>query len=252
MNERHTLLVAASDERTRGFLCDQLAADGFAVQAAQTAEEARAKARNRPPDVLVLAELEERREALELLREIRSGDAIRSPFDPELPIVMLGAERAELTLLRAFAGGCDDFVAPLSYVELRARLRALIRRVSARPCGPRRVGALAIEPHAHSVSYGGERLALSRIEFALLERLAAEPTHVVTKDALLREVWGYQAIGSTRTVDAHACRLRAKLAAAGARNLVLNVRGVGYRLTDLSVPAADETQVGVAAARDAA
>ena len=75
-------------------------------------------------------------------------------------------------------------------------------------------------------------LGLSRLEFALLHRLAREPQRVFTKEELLREVWGYPAEvrASTRTLDAHACRLRRKLEAAGACDAVENRRGVGYRL----------------------
>ena len=73
---------------------------------------------------------------------------------------------------------------------------------------------------------------LSAKEFGLLHALAADPTRVFGKAELLRDVWGYISIGNTRTLDAHACRLRKKLAAYSSRPFVLNVRGVGYRLTD--------------------
>jgi len=70
-------------------------------------------------------------------------------------------------------------------------------------------------------------------EFALLQALASDPARVYLKSDLLRDVWGYMSMGATRTVDAHACRLRKKLSGA-ARPYILNVRGVGYRLTDPS------------------
>jgi DNA-binding response OmpR family regulator len=77
----------------------------------------------------------------------------------------------------------------------------------------------------------GGRVELSQKEFALLRTLAAEPTRVFTKEELLRNVWGFRAMGSTRTLDSHACRLRQKLGAEGDR-FVVNVWGVGYRLVD--------------------
>jgi DNA-binding response OmpR family regulator len=73
---------------------------------------------------------------------------------------------------------------------------------------------------------------LSAKEFSLLQALADEPTRVRSKNELLRDVWGYLSIGQTRTVDAHACRLRKKLSAGSDRSWVVNVRGVGYRLTE--------------------
>ena len=81
------------------------------------------------------------------------------------------------------------------------------------------------------MTLGGERVELAAKEFALLHKLASDPTRVHLKNDLLRDVWGYASIGATRTLDAHACRLRRKLAASP-RPLVLNVRGVGYRLTE--------------------
>jgi DNA-binding response OmpR family regulator len=77
----------------------------------------------------------------------------------------------------------------------------------------------------------GERVALAGKEFALLQALAAEPTRVFTKAELLRDVWGFRAMGATRTLDTHACRLRQKLGIHGDR-FVVNVWGVGYRLLD--------------------
>jgi len=82
-----------------------------------------------------------------------------------------------------------------------------------------------------SVRLAGERVHLSAKEFSLLSALAGEPERVFTKAELLRDVWGYASVAATRTVDAHACRLRRKLSPAS-RPYVLNVRGVGYRLTD--------------------
>ena len=94
-----------------------------------------------------------------------------------------------------------------------------------------RVGELTVDPLTRAVSLGGERVDLSAKEFALLRALAEEPTRVYGKHELLRDVWGYRSMGNTRTLDAHACRLRKKLRRSS-RSWVLNVRGVGYRLTD--------------------
>lgn len=94
-----------------------------------------------------------------------------------------------------------------------------------------RVGGVDVDRRARAVRVRGARLDLSAKEFALLSHFAAEPGRVFTKEELLREVWGFRSAGRTRTLDSHACRLRAKLAAHGER-MVVNVWGVGYRLTD--------------------
>jgi DNA-binding response OmpR family regulator len=186
------------------------------------------------PDLLILGELEEPTTALALLRELRSGDALGSGIDPWLPVLVLSGSAGEWVPLRCFEAGCDDFQRkPVSYLELRARVRAIVRRTSpATGKRPRRVGALAIDPGALEAQYAGTRLGLSRLEFALLCQLASDPLRVFTKRELLRDVWGYRAEAATRTLDAHACRLRRKLERAGAVGHVVNRRGVGYRLVD--------------------
>jgi DNA-binding response OmpR family regulator len=84
---------------------------------------------------------------------------------------------------------------------------------------------------AREVRLRGRRVDLSQKEFALLQALAADPTRVFTKEELLRDVWGFRSLGTTRTLDSHACRLRQKLGGEGDR-FVVNVWGVGYRLVD--------------------
>ena len=230
-----TLLVAERDENTRTFLLDNLAADGYEPLGAQSEEETRLKLRNHGPALLVLGGLAEERRTLALVRRIRSGEA---EADPSLPVILLDDQCGELALVRALEAGCDHFMAkPFSYAELRARVRACIRR--AQQWGaPRRlvVGALVVDRDARRARHGGQELGLSRLEFELLSHLAGAPTRVFTKWELLREVWGFRSEGNTRTVDAHACRLRKKLAQAGAPHLIQNTRGVGYRLSVGSVP----------------
>lgn len=121
---------------------------------------------------------------------------------------------------------------PFSYGELRGRLAALLRRTQQpRGQGRLRVGALEVDPPSREVRLHGDRLDLSQKEFALLRVLASDPTRVFAKEELLRTIWGFRTIGTTRTLDSHACRLRMKLAARGDR-FVVNVWGVGYRLVD--------------------
>ena len=123
-------------------------------------------------------------------------------------------------------------VKPFSYPELRLRVAALLRRAErGMRRGRLRVGQLEIDPPSRRVTLSGRPVELSQKEFALLRTLAAEPTRVFTKEELLRTVWGFRSMGSTRTLDSHACRLRRKLGANGDRYLI-NVWGVGYRLID--------------------
>jgi DNA-binding response OmpR family regulator len=177
--------------------------------------------------------LEGARGGLELLDRVRAADGLGSRIDPAVPVIVVSGRATETDRVRGFARGADDYVTkPFSYAELVARVRALLRRADGRPrTGAVRVGELTIDPATRSVRLGGEPVELTAKEFAMLHALALEPSRVVSKAELLRDVWGYAALGATRTVDAHACRLRRKLAGAS-RPLVLNVRGVGYRLAE--------------------
>jgi DNA-binding response OmpR family regulator len=144
--------------------------------------------------------------------------------------------------VRYFDRGGDDVIAkPFSYPELRARVRALLRRACERPTERLRVGAITIDPASRQVRVGETPVELSRMEFALLRALAAEPTRVYTKHEHLRDVWGFRCPTRTRTLDSHACRLRSKLSAAGDRRFIENVWGVGYRLVGVDPDARGES-----------
>ena len=106
----------------------------------------------------------------------------------------------------------------------------MLRRTT--PLAPAHVlaGPIVVDRAARRVTVAGERVALAGKEYALLLKLASEPTRVFTKDELLRDVWGFRSLGRTRTLDSHASRLRRKLGAPGSGEYVLNVWGVGYRL----------------------
>jgi DNA-binding response OmpR family regulator len=164
---------------------------------------------------------------------VRSADRIAGRLDPDLPLLVLSGRVSELDRLRGFDRGCDDYLLkPFSYYELNARVRALLRRTRHRPAAGRiRVGSLELDPLSREVWVQGERVALSKKEYALLRALAGEPTRVFTREELLRGVWGFRAMGHTRTLDSHAFRLRQKLNQ-GSDRFVVNVWGVGYRLVD--------------------
>jgi DNA-binding response OmpR family regulator len=231
--ERQELLVVEDDEPTASFLSDNLAADGFRVATASGAGEALRAIEVRKPDLVLLDLRLDAGDGLDVLDGVRSADGLASRIDPELPIVVLTGRVAEVDRVRGFARGADDYVVkPFSYAELLARVRAVLRRGSGRRRrGVVRVGELTIDPTTRRVRLAGQPVHLSNKEFALLHALAAEPTRVFTKQELLRDVWGFLSMGTTRTLDAHACRLRKKLAASP-RPLVVNVRGVGYKLAE--------------------
>jgi DNA-binding response OmpR family regulator len=230
---RPILLVEPDRDRGRA-LARQLIADGYAVELARSAEHARILARAAGPEIALLGPVEPPRGALALLEEIRAPALAGGPWDRGMPVILAGHDGDELDMLRAFEAGADDFVAPAAgYLELRARVRAVLRRAGV-AAGERRwleVGPLAVDIGAHRASLHGHVLELRRMEFELLAHMAREPTRVFSREELLRSVWGYRGGASTRTLDSHASRLRRKLAADPTRRWLVNVWGVGYRLT---------------------
>jgi DNA-binding response OmpR family regulator len=232
-DDASTLLIVEDDDATRGFLADNLTADGYEVLLADCARDGMRLLESKFPDLALVDVGLPDGSGFDLVARVRAADGVASRVDPLTPIVLVSGRAGELDRIRGFDRGCDDYVCkPFSYPELRGRLAALLRRSqNRRGSGRLRVGEVEVDPVSREVLVDGERVELSAKEFSLLKTLASEPTRVYTKEELLRQVWGFRSMGSTRTLDSHACRLRQKLALRGGR-YVVNVWGVGYRLID--------------------
>jgi DNA-binding response OmpR family regulator len=233
------ILLVEDDPALRTFLADNLSADGFELLVAETVQDGLRMLEYKQPDLALVDVALPDGSGLDLIARVRAADGIASRLDPQTPLVVLTGRGGELDRLRGFERGADDYVTkPFSYGELKLRMLAVLRRTRQRRGGGRmRVGELEVDPAAREVRLRGERIDLSQKEFALLRTLATDATRVFTKHELLRDVWGFRSLGTTRTLDSHACRLRHKLAAQGDM-FVVNVWGVGYRLVD--GPAAEE------------
>lgn len=233
MNAAHSVLVVDDDDATRAFLADNLAADAFRVWTADGAGTGLRAIEARNPSLVLLDLLLGDGHGLDVLDRVRASDGLSSRIDPGLPVIVLSGRSGEADRTRSLLRGADDHLCkPFAYQELLARIDAVLRRAARRPLrGSIRVGDLTIDTASRIVRLRGRPLVLSAKEFGLLVALAEDPFRVCSKRDLLRDVWGFRTPGATRTLDAHACRLRKKLNGDG-RQWVLNVRGIGYRLTD--------------------
>ena len=203
------LMLAEPEASVRGFLAQQLTSDGFDVLAFEDPDDL---PRSAEPDVLVLGDPES-------LERCRIGNCA---------VIVLGREGTN-ERIRALEH-CDDYLTrPFAYEELVARIRAVLRRRV-----PRvelvDLGELVIDRAARRALVHGKEVTLASKEYALLLRMAQDPDRVLTREQLLRDVWGFRTFVPTRTVESHASRVRCKLATAGLPGWVVNKWGVGYKL----------------------
>ncbi|MEN9545623.1 MAG: hypothetical protein RLZZ34_102 [Verrucomicrobiota bacterium] len=202
---------------------------GYEVTTADDGDAALKKARQQLPDLILLDLMLPEVDGLEVCKLLR-----RDPATSAIPIIMVTAKAAEIDRVVGLELGADDYVTkPFSPRELILRIRNLLKRRSEtedeKPQSMQ-FGDLLIDIPRHLVSVAGQRIDLTATEFKLLIVLAQRRGRVQSREALLRDVWEYDNLIDTRTVDTHMRRLREKLGA-GAQYLD-TVRGVGYRFME--------------------
>jgi DNA-binding response OmpR family regulator len=222
MASRGHVLVVDDERAIRRLIRLYLTDSGFTVAEAATGPAAIEQVRRGGIDLVLLDLMLPEMDGIEVCRRLRE---IAS-----LPVIMVTARGDEAQRVTGLEIGADDYVVkPFSPVELVARVRAVLRRVSAPPDPHRtlRAGPAELEPASRRVTLDGREVDLTRLEFDLLAELAAHPRVVYTRDRLLEKVWGYQSAVGGKTVDVHVANLRRKL---GDGIGIVAVRGVGYKL----------------------
>ncbi len=217
-----TILVIEDEETIASAVAARLEKEGFAVAVAGDGLAGIERFRSDAPDLVVLDLMLPGMDGLEVCRRIQA--------ERYVPVLMLTARNDETDVLVGLGVGADDYVTkPFSPRELVARVKALLRRVersAAAPSETIRAGEIEIDTGRRRVQKAGEALHLTPIEFELLQRFAARPGFVFTRDQLLNDVWGYDDPAGGRTVDTHVASLRRKLGS----EVIRTVHGVGYAL----------------------
>ena len=231
MAEASTILLVDDEESVQKLLTYPLEREGFRVVAARDGEEALRRFAEEPVDLVVLDLMLPKLDGLEVCKRLRSGSTV--------PIIMLTARDDELDKVLGLELGADDYITkPFSIREFRSRVRALLRRAAVPKSGEPEdevieEGDVRIDLPRRVVEVRGHEVQLTFVEFELLRVLASAPGRVFSRRQLLERLRGDADYREPRTIDVHVRHLREKLEQDSREpELILTVRGVGYRFRD--------------------
>lgn len=196
----------------------------YSVAAFERASDFYKKLEEELPDLVLLDIMLPDEDGYKIVRSIRSDARTRN-----LPVIMITAKTTEMDMVKGLDDGADDYIKkPFSVMELLSRIKALLRRVQDDSPEILESGDIVLDVKRHSVKAGGENVVLTLKEFELLRYLMLNENIVLSREAIMRQVWGMDFEGETRTVDVHIKTLRQKLGPSGSQ--IKTVRGVGYSI----------------------
>ena len=218
------VLIVEDDPSMAAALRDGFESEGYEVRLADDGASGLRAADSDPPDLLILDVMLPRMSGLDVCRKLRQQGS-------RLPIIMLTARSQEIDKVIGLRAGADDYVSkPFGFLELLARVEALLRRASPLASNVMQFGDVYLDLEKREVHKNGKQLDLSPREFRLLAYLVDHRGEVVERQTLLDAVWGYQEAPLTRTVDMHVAKLRRKLEDDPANpRLIITVHRAGYR-----------------------
>ena len=222
------ILIIEDETDLAELIAYNLTKEGYQVTICANGRDGLDTARRDLPDLILLDLMLPEMMGTEVCTSLR-----QQPKTRLIPVLILTARSDEIDRVVGFEVGADDYlVKPFSMRELVLRIRAVLRRVAPEQVTSDLViyGSIKIDQSGHQVMIDGEPIDLTGTEFKLLTYLCERPGRVLSRELLLQEVWGYNFVGDTRTVDTHMTRLRGKLGIAG--DLVKTVRGFGYKLEE--------------------
>ena len=223
------VLLVEDEAGLRLTLTDRLGSEGYAVETAGDGEDGLARATSGGFDLIVLDVMLPRMNGFDVCREVRHRGVTT-------PILMLTAKGQVVDKVVGLKLGADDYLTkPFETIELMARLEALLRRTPARPQPGGdiyRFGDVAVDFRKMEVSRTGAPVELSAREFKLLRHFIEHRGETLSRDELLSDVWGYEGIPLTRTVDVHVAGLRQKIEEnPKLPEHLLTIHGIGYKFT---------------------
>jgi DNA-binding response OmpR family regulator len=238
--EKAQILIVEDEEALRVSVKDKLEIEGFNVEAAASAEDALRRFQAKTYDLALLDVVLPGMSGLELLKQIRDKE---KESGAHTPVILLTARAHESDKVLGLELGADDYMTkPFGVRELVARVRAHIRRERAREQGaeePAPPAPPGFKFGECTVDFAGFRLKrksketrLSALEWKILSLLVKERGRTVTRERFLREIWGYDKLPITRTVDFHVSRLRSKVDDAKEPKHIITVHGIGYRFEE--------------------
>lgn len=223
-----TILIIEDERDLADLVAFNLEKEGYRTLTALDGANGLELARSHPPDLILLDLMLPGMMGMEVCKILK-----KSEKTAHIPVIMLTARGEEIDRVVGFEVGADDYVVkPFSTRELLLRVKAVLRRsLPDKPEGKViNVGPVTIDTERHMVAVEGDDVTLTTTEFKLLLNLAERLGRVQSRDLLLKNVWGYNYVGDTRTVDTHITRLRTKLGPAG--ELIKTVRGFGYKMEE--------------------
>ncbi len=224
------ILIIEDDKDISNLISHFVSKEGYTPILAHDGEEGLWQIKARSPDIIILDLMLPRKDGYEVIRQIKKETNI-----PEIPIIILTAKSEEIDKIVGLELGADDYITkPFSPRELIARIKAVMRRTDpeaiVNTAKKLAYGKLEIDDNKYEVRYDEKLIRLTSKEYNLLKYLLQHKGVVISRDDLLQNVWGYNYVGTTRTVDVHISRLRKKIPYLD-RN-IQHIKDIGYKFLD--------------------
>jgi two-component system phosphate regulon response regulator PhoB len=236
---QHKIMIVDDEADVIDMLVINLRAAGFQVIAVEDGAAALAKARSESPSLIILDLMLPKMPGLEICKVLKGDVATR-----HIPVIMLTAKAEEVDKIVGLELGADDYITkPFSPRELILRINRSLRRGKDKAAGVEKmaIGELILDQTRHEVLVRNKPVELTATEFRLLALLMERRGRVQGRDSLLNDVWGYESVIDTRTVDTHVRRLREKLGPLA--SYIETIRGVGYRISENEIAPSPEMAI---------